>query len=348
MPPRHLALLLPLLGLCLAGPRQAPAHAAAAPPTTTLQAVRAAGKLACGLVIEQEDWTKTDLHEGLGPFEVEICKAVAVAVLGDKAKVDVHPYESGVAAEQGLKKGEVPLVLGMTPTATAMWEAGIAFGPPVFYDGQSFLVRGDVKAEHLADLAGLRVCFIEGTANDAILQARTLARGIKILPLPFQEEGEMEDGLSDRHCDAISAYASRLAVERASYPRQLGHDRIMADWLTLAPVAPAYRRDDAQWAMIVDWTVNALVQAEESGVTRDNVGERLGSEDPVVKRLLGTDWAAARALGLADHFWAEKVISVVGNYGEIYGRTVGASLGLPRGRNALWTQGGLLHALPVQ
>ncbi len=323
-------------------------QAVAAP--TTLDTVRAAGTLACGVVSEPEDWTKTDLHGGLAPLGTEICKAVAVAALGDKAKVDVHPYASELEAGDGLRKGEVPLVLGMTASATAMWHWQIAFGPPVFYDGQSILVRGDAHVDKPADLAGLRVCFIDATENERVLLARTVARNIAIIPMPFQEEGEMDDAMAVRHCDAVSAYVSKLAVLRAAYPRQLGRDVILSDWLTIAPVAPAYRQGDAQWAMLVDWTIYALIQAEASGVTRETIGEMRDSEDPIVQRLTGKDWASSRAIGLPDHDWAAKVIGVVGNYGEIYDRTVGAhaALGLPRGRNAVWTQGGLMVPLPVQ
>jgi general L-amino acid transport system substrate-binding protein len=317
---------------------------------STLEKVRAAGQLSCGVVNEPEDWTKTDLHGGLAPLGVEICKAVAVAALGHNAKVDVKPYASELQAEEGLHKNEVDLVLGVTPDATSMWHWQIAFGPPVFYDGQGFLVRKDAKAHSLADLAGLRVCFIEGTENDHVLLAHTVARGIAILPMPFQEEGEMDDGMAVRHCDAVSAYVSKLAKFRVAYPKQVGGDVILPDMLTLAPVAPAYRQGDAQWGMIVDWTVHVLVQAEASGVTQANVGESRNSEDPVVQRLLGVDWATSRALGLQAHDWSAQVISVVGNYGEIYDRTVGAqaALQLPRGLNALWTQGGLMHPMPVQ
>jgi general L-amino acid transport system substrate-binding protein len=323
-----------------------PALAAA----TTLDAVRQAGKLACGVVSEPEDWTKTDLHRGLAPLGVEICKAVAVAALGEAAKVDVHPYASEREAGEGLKKGDVALALGMTASATAMWQWQIGFGPPVFYDGQSILMRGDAHVATPADLAGLRICFIEGTDNERVLLARTVARKVAIVPLPFQEEGEMDDAMAARHCDAVSAYVSKLAVLRAAYPKQLGGDVILPDLLTLAPVAPSYRQGDAQWGRLVDWTIYALIQAEASGVTRTNVDAMHKSEDPVVQRLLGEDWGAARALGLQDHGWAGTVISVVGNYGEIYDRTVGVhgALHLARGLNALWTQGGLLHPLPVE
>lgn len=316
----------------------------------TLDKVRAAHALACGVVAVPEDWTKTDLHGPLAPLGTEICKAVAVAVLGVQAKVSLKPYQSELEAEEGLHKGETDLIVGVTPDATSMWHWNISFGPPVFYDGLGFLVRKDAPVHSVAGLAGLKVCFIEGTDNDKIILARTVARGIAIVPLPFQEEGEMEDGLAVRHCDAIGAYVSRLAQERASYPKQMGNDVILPELLTLAPAAPAYRQGDPQWGMIVDWTIYALIQAEASGVTRANVAAERASEDPVVQRLLGVDWATSRALGLGTHDWAAQVIAVVGNYGEIYDRTVGpdSALKLPRGLNALWTQGGLIHPLPVQ
>jgi general L-amino acid transport system substrate-binding protein len=316
----------------------------------TLDKVRAAHALNCGVVVAPEDWTKTDLHGPLAPLGTEICKAVAVAVLGAEAKVVLKPYQSELEAEAGLQKGETDLIVGVTPDATAMWHWNISFGPPVFYDGLGFLVRKDAKIGAMRDLAGFKVCFIEGTDNEKILLARTIARGIAIVPLPFQEEGEMDDALAVRHCDAISAYLSRLAEERTSYPKQIGNDMILPYVLTLAPAAPAYRQGDAQWGMIIDWTIYALIQAEASGVTRANVASERASEDPVVQRLLGVDWATSRALGLPAHDWAAQVITVVGNYGEIYNRTVGpdSSLKLPRGLNALWTQGGLMRPLPVQ
>jgi len=317
---------------------------------TTVDRVRAAKTLRCGVVVTPEDWNKTDLHGPLGPLDIEICKAVAVAVLGVGAKLDVKPYASELEAEEGLSKAIVDLSVGVTPDATSMWHWKIAFGPPVFYDGQGFLVRGDAHIASLANLAGMRICFIEETDNEKILLARTVARGIAIIPMPFQEEGEMDDGLAVRHCDAVSAYLSRLAQLKLAYPKQLGHDKILPDLLTLSPVAPAYRRGDAQWAMIVDWTIYSLIQAEASGVTQANVAAQHASEDPVVQRLLGVDWATSRALGLPAKDWAAQVVAVVGNYGEIYNRTVGpdSPLKMPRGLNALWLNGGLMLPLPVQ
>ncbi|MGO9515014.1 MAG: hypothetical protein ACLP2F_15435 [Steroidobacteraceae bacterium] len=313
----------------------------------TFGRVREAGRISCAVVATPEDWNKTDLHGPLTALDAEICKAVAV--LGPRAKLDVKAFDSELQAEEALSKGVVDLVVGVSPDASSMWHWHIAFGPPVFFDGQGFLVRGDAAVNSIAGLAGFKVCVVEGTDNEKVLLARTVAQGIAINPLPFQEEGEMDDGLAVRHCDAVSAYLSRLAQLRITYPKQLSHDRILPDLLTLAPVAPAYRRDDPQWAMIVDWTIYALIQAEASGVTQANVAaQRATSEDPVVQRLLGVDWGASRALGLPAKDWAAQVIATVGNYGEIFNRTVGGPLQMLRGLNALWTNGGLMHPLPVQ
>ena len=354
----NLSTLAASLGGCLlacatllATAGDASAATGAAPPASTLEQVRAAGRLSCGAVAEPEDWTKDDLHGNIAGFDIEICKAISVAALGEHAKLAMHLYATALEAGAGLKRGEVNVVVGVTPNATAIWRDGTRFGAPVFYDGLSVLVRGDSTIRTLADLTGAKVCYVQGTDNEDVLLAHTVAVGIKLLPFPFQEEGEMEDGLSARHCDAIAAYVTHLAIERAGYPKTLAHDRILADWLTIDPVATATRQGDPQWSAIVDWTVYALIQAEQSGITAANVGaalKRPGAEDPQVQRLLGADWAAARALGLADHGWAAKVIGVVGNYGEIYERTVGRPDRLPRGRNALWNAGGLLVPLPVQ
>ncbi len=339
MPMRNI--LVPLVCTLLAVP---------ALGASTLDKVRNAGALRCGVVSTPEDWNKSDLHGPIEPLSLEMCKAVAVAALGVKARVQAVGYAGEVEAEQGLSTAAVDLVVGVTPESTAMWHWNIAFGPPVFYDGQGILVRRDAHVASLADLGGIKVCTIEGTENEKILLARTVERGIPVVALPFQEEGEMDDGFAVRHCDAVSADLSRLAQLKVSYARQVGQDRILPDLLTLAPVAPAYRRDDPQWAMIVDWTIHALVQAEASGITQANVGKQAASGDPVVQRLLGADWATSRALGLEAHDWAAQVIAVVGNYGEIYDRTLGmhAALQMPRGLNALWTSGGLMHPLPVQ
>jgi general L-amino acid transport system substrate-binding protein len=326
------------------------AQATARVQATTLERVTTSGHLRCAILATPEDWNKSDLHGPLTALDAEICKAVAVSAIGPAARIDLKAFDTELQAEEALSKGDVDLAVGLSPSATSQWHWHISFGPPIFYDAQAILVRADAPAESVKNLAGFKVCVIEGTDNEKVLLAHTVARGIAINALPFQEEGEMDDGMAVRHCDAVSAYLTRLAQLKSEYPKQLGRDRLLPDLLTLAPVVPAYRRDDPQWSMIVDMTIHALVQAEVNGVTQANVGQQSASEDPIVQRLLGVDWAASRALGLPAKDWAARMVGTVGNYGEIYERTVGSGspLQMPRGLNALYTNGGLMHPMPVE
>jgi general L-amino acid transport system substrate-binding protein len=332
-----------LLALAMSADAETPTIAAA----STLQQVQAAGVLRCGVVVAREDWNKVDLHGDLSSLDAEICKAVGIAALGTRAKIDIHVYNSEAEAEEGLSQSRVELVVGVTPSVSAAAKWKVAFGPPVFYDGLGILVWPELPAMHVKDLVGRKLCVIDGTDNDRVLQARANAGALKMRVSTWQEEGEMDDGMATHWCDAVGAYVTRLAPLRGQY-RELARTRILPELLTLSPVVPAYRRDDAQLGLLTDWTIHALVQAEASGVTRANVAAQKVSEDPVVQRLLGVDWITSQALGLPNKDWAATVISAVGNYGEIYQRTIGASLGLPRGVNSLWQDGGLIHAPPVQ
>ena len=336
-------LAVALLGLVAHGFADTPPIAAGA----TLRQIQAAGELHCGVVVAREDWNKVDLHGDLSSLDVEICKAVGIAALGTRGKIDITSYNSEVEAEQGLSSSRVDLVVGVSPSVSAAAHWQVAFGPPVFYDGLAVLVRPGLPLTSFKDLGGRKICVIDGTDNDHVLEARASTLAAKLRVSTWQEEGEMDDAMATHWCDAVGAYVSRLLPLRQQY-RQLARAQIFPDLLTLAPVVPAYRHDDAQWGLLVDWTIYALIQAEESGVTRTNVAAQKASEDPVVQRLLGIDWVTSQALGLPNKDWAATVISGVGNYGEIYQRTIGASYQLPRGVNALWRDGGLMHALPIK
>lgn len=315
----------------------------------TLDRVRGAATLGCGVIDETPEYNKDDLHGGLDALGLEICKAVAVAALGEAAQMKPVTFPAEREGLLALQKGDIDLLVGVTPSATGVWLYGVQFGPPVFYDAQGIMVHRQAGIHALADLAGRQVCFIDGTDTQTALDAALRGRGIAYSPYPFQEEGEMDAAVAVGHCDSMSADLSRLAEKRSRFHALSGDFVMLPETLTLDPVAPAYRQGDAQWAAVVDWTVYALVQAEASGVTQANVAAMHDSPDPAVQRLLGVDFAAGRALGLA-HDWAARVIAAVGNYGEIYQRTAGqdAPLRLPRGLNALWTSGGLMHPLPVR
>jgi general L-amino acid transport system substrate-binding protein len=322
----------------------APAHAG-----QVLDKVRAAGKLACGVIAEVPEFNKDDLHGGLSDLGREICKAVAVAVFGDKAKMEATAFQAEQLGLQALAAGKVDLLVGVTPTATNRALHGVSFGPPIFFDAQGFIVEKSSGIASIKDLAGRKLCFIDGTDYQPALDPVMKARGIAYIPFPFQEEGEMDAALVVGHCDAVTAELSKLAEKRSTFHARAANFVFLPEMLTLDPVVPAFREGDEAWAGIVDWTVFALVQAEASGVTQQSIGTMIGSDDLAVQRLLGKDVAAARALGLPPE-WAAHVIAVVGNYGEIYARAAGANsaLNLPRGFNALWMQGGLMYPLPVR
>jgi general L-amino acid transport system substrate-binding protein len=314
-----------------------------------LDAARASEKVSCGVTVEATDWNKEDLHGSLAALGGEVCKAIAVALFGDATKAHIQPYPVEQEGLEALKKGSADVIVGVTPSASSLALYGVAFGPPILFDAQGFMVHKASGIGSLADLAGRKICFIDGTENGPILFAAMKARGIGFIPFPFQEEGEMDAGLVVGRCDAVTADLSKLAQVRAEFHGMVKDFAILPEMLTLAPVTPAYRQGDAQWGAIIDWTVHALVQAEASGVTQANVAAMRQNDDPVVQHLLGADWSAGQALGL-DREWASHVIAAVGNYAEVYARTVGegSPLGLPRGLNALWTNGGLMRPLPVR
>jgi general L-amino acid transport system substrate-binding protein len=320
------------------------AHAAG-----VLDAVRARGSLTCGVVTEETDYTKFDTHGGLDDIGGEICKAVAVAVLGDKAQTKSTNFPDEQTAFKALAAGKIDLLAGATPTASNSTLYGVTFGPPIFIDGQGFMVRRDSGIKSLRDLGGKQVCFVDDTEIQRQLEAAAREQGIKILPYPWSETGEMDAGLVSGHCAAMTGDVSMLAEQRAAFHARKNDFVILRQTITLDPLAPAVRQGDAQWAAIVTWTVEALLQAEASGITQANVEAIRKSDDPAIRRLLGTDRAAASALGLADD-WVVQVIRSVGNYGELFARSVGpgTEYDLARGQNALWKDGGMLYPLPLR
>jgi general L-amino acid transport system substrate-binding protein len=172
---------------------------------------------------------------------------------------------------------------------------------------------------------------------------------IKWLPFPFQEEGEMEAAFITGNCAAVTADVSQLAYERLAFKRMAKNFEILPDVIAKDPLAPTYTLDDPQWATIVNWTVEALIQAEESGITQANVSEMKKSDDAVVRRLLGVQRGYGQFVGL-DDAWAARVIEAVANYGEMFERDLGSGsvMKVPRGANNLWTQGGLMYAVPIR
>jgi len=320
-----------------------------AQPGATLAKIKAAGSLRCGINTELPEYSTQDAHGNHSAFDQDICKAVAVAVLGANAKFMIVPFQDEEDALKALKSGEIALLATGSSNFINSTNSGIGFSRPIFYDHQGFLVNKTTGITSAKDLAGKKICFLGGSEIEIQLQAYMQRENIKWLPFSFQEEGEMEAAFVTKNCAAVSADVSQLAAERIAFKAMARNFEILPDVIAKDPLAPAYRLDDPQWAAVVDWTVEALIQAEESGVTQSNLAEMMKSNDPVIQRLLGTQRGYWPFINLDDTFVA-RVIEAVGNYGELFERTLGSgsSMKLPRGPNNLWTRGGLMYALPIR
>jgi general L-amino acid transport system substrate-binding protein len=331
---------------CLISAITATAHAGA-----MLDRIKAAGSLSCGMNIEEPEYSTQDAHGNHSVFDTDICKAVAVAVLGPNARFTLVSFRDEQDALKALKTGQIALLATGSANYLNGGNSGLGFARPIFYDHQAFFVNKTMGIKSPKDLAGKKVCFLSGNELEIQLQSYMQREKIKWLPFPFQEEGEMEAALVTGNCAAVTADVSQLAYERLGFKGVARNFEILPDVIAKDPLAPAYTLDDPQWAAIVNWTVEVLIQAEESGVTQANVEElkKSNPDDMVVRRLLGLQRGYGQNVGLDDG-WVARVIEAVGNYGEMFERDLGSGsvMKLPRGANNLWTQGGLMYALPIR
>jgi general L-amino acid transport system substrate-binding protein len=307
-----------------------------------LDHVRTTGTLACGSITEPGDFTKGDTHGRTEAFGADICRAVAAAVLGDASLATVFGFHDEAEGMTALQSGRIALLVGASPNPGLAARYGVAFGNPVFFDGQGFLVRKGSGIDTLADLTGKQVCFIGGTPAEDDVTRVLKHRGIGFLPFPFEEMGEMQAALVTGHCRAQTGDVSVLASGRTGFHGQVHNFVILPDLITLDPLCPVVRNGDPDWARVIDWVGFTLVQAEASGVTRANAESMARDGDEQIRTLLGSRRSAQGGLGLPDG-WGLRVIQAVGNYGEIFDRDWGA-IGVARGPNRLWTSGGLLWA----
>jgi len=303
--------------------------------------------MACGTVLSADDWNGEDVHGNLSALGGEICRAVAVAIFGDADNLKMQPFPAELEALNALKAGAIELAVGISPSATTATHFGVAFGPPAFYDSQRLMVS---KLSGITELAGLRdklICALDMSPPERVLRDEMTARGIPYGLQSHSEQGEMDAAVAVRRCDAGTAMESRLAQSRANFHAWTTDFVFLPERFGIAPIVPAYRYGDQKLGLVIDWTVSALIEAEALGITQGNLAAALKREDMRAEQLLGHDFATAQALGLA-HDWAAKVIAATGNYGEIFQRTTGGRYRLDRGLNALWTEGGLMHPLPMR
>jgi general L-amino acid transport system substrate-binding protein len=335
-------LLTAAMLLTLLAPGSPPAAA------QTLKAVTERGTLNCGVSQGLLGFSSQDDKGEWSGLDVDVCRAVAAAALGDPAKVTFAPLDAAGRFE-ALQSGKIDMLSrNSTWTMSRETSLGLLFAGVAYYDGQGFLVRRESGTDTALQLGGKTVCTQAGTTSELNLADyfRANDMALKIVQLATAEESR--SAYDERKCDVLTSDVSQLYAERLKLAVPDAHV-ILPEVISKEPLGPVVRQGDDQWFNLVKWTLYALINAEELGVKSAGVDDALKSADPNIRRLLGTEGEFGAQLGLAND-WAVRALRATGNYGEIYERNVGAQsrLSIPRGLNALWTRGGIQYAPPVR
>ncbi|MBW1615327.1 MAG: amino acid ABC transporter substrate-binding protein [Deltaproteobacteria bacterium] len=281
-------------------------------------------------------------------LDVDTAKAIAAAIFGDASKAEFIPL-TAVQRLTALQSKEIDVLCrNTTQTLTRETTNGINFAHVNYYDGQGFLVPKKLGIKSAQELGGATVCVLPGTTTE--MNAADFFRTHKMdwKPVVIEQSAELNKAFFSGRCDCLTSDISQLAGQRAVAPNPNDYE-VLPEIISKEPLAPAVRHGDDQWFDIVNFVVMALINAEEFDITSANVDAKLNSENPEIKRFLGVTPGMGKTLGLSDK-WAYNIIKQVGNYGEIFERNVGknTSLGIERGLNALWTEGGLMYAPPFR
>lgn len=319
--------------------------ASAAQAQQTLETIRERGKLLCGVHEGLPGFSSlNDQGERVG-FDVDFCKATAAAIGVENESVPVTAADRFPA----LQAGEVDLLYRTTTwTFTRDVDLGFTFHGVNFYTGQGFMVKKSLGVDSVNELDGASICVATGTTTELNLSTYFRANNLDYEPVVFEAAPDVRAAYLEGRCDAYTTDRSGLAAQRSGMSNPDAHV-ILPEIISKEPLGPVTREGDEQWGDIVRWVFNALIIAEEQGVTKANVANMLASDNPTIQRLLGVTGDFGEKMGLEDN-WAVQAISAVGNYSEIYDRHLGPNtpLGLERGVNALWTEGGILYAPPMR
>ncbi|MGB8812247.1 MAG: amino acid ABC transporter substrate-binding protein [Paracoccaceae bacterium] len=315
----------------------------------TLEDIKARGELICGSNAGLTGFAAPDANGNYQGFDVAVCKAIAAAVLGDAAKVKYVPT-TGETRFTVLASGEVDvLVRNSTWTYSRDTDLKFDFVAVNYYDGQGFMVKKELGVSSAKELDGATICIQTGTTTELNLADFFKSNNMTYTPVTIADDSEGQRQYVAGACDAYTTDASGLAAVRATLADAENHI-ILPEIISKEPLGPVVRHGDNAWGDVVRWTFYALVAAEEMGITAANVEEMATtSTNPEIKRLLGTEGEMGAMMGL-DKDWAKRAIAASGNYGEIFAANIGesTSIGLARGLNALWTQGGLQYAPPFR
>ena len=321
---------------------------AAVPVGKTLENVLAKGYIQAGVNGDLFGFGKPDEKGVWKGLDVDTARAVAAAVFGDADKVKFTPLTAKTRFT-ALQSGEIDvLTRNCTQTLGRDTDLGLDFAQVNYYDGQGFLVPKKLGLKSAKELDGASVCVLPGTTTELNVADYFRANGMKMKPVVIENTAELAKAFFAGRCDCLTSDASQLAGTRAVAPNPKDYI-ILPTIISKEPLAPAVRHGDNQWKDIVNWSVLAMIEAEELGITAKNVDDMLKSEDPKIMRFLGVTEGNGKALGLDEKF-AYNIVKQVGNYGEVFERNVGVNtpLGIERGLNALWTDGGLMYSPPFK
>ena len=322
---------------------------AAGVQAATLDDVKAKGFLQCGVSTGVAGFAFTDDQGDWQGFDPAVCQAVAAAIFGDPSKVKYTPT-TGKTRFEALKSGEIDMLARNTTwTYSRDVDLALTFVGINYYDGQGFLVPNELGVSSATELDGASVCIQTGTTTELNLADFFRINNISYEPVPIETNAEALQNYQAGRCDVYTTDASGLAASRSTFEDPSAHS-ILPEIISKEPLGPLVRHGDDQWGDIVRWVLNALIIADELGITAENVADMAGGTDnPEVNRLLGAEGEYGAMMGL-DNDWAVKAISAGGNYGEIFDRFIGpdTAIGLERGLNAQWTEGGILYAPPYR
>jgi len=322
---------------------------AGAASAAVLDDVKQRGKLVCGVGPNIPGFAFADDKGVIRGFDVEFCHALAAAVLGDPAKVELKPLPPRDAFAQIQNGGVDILTHRFTWTYTRDNGAGMQFLMVYEYDGQGFMVKKASGVKSATELNGASICIGQGTTTELNIGDYFRAHNMKYQIVSFADLDEARRAYEEGRCDAWSNDRGSLAARGLQLKNRADHV-ILPETISKEPIGPVVRKGDAQWADIARWTFFALITAEELGVTQANVDDmKKNSANPEIKRLLGVTDELGSKNGISND-WAYDAIKAVGNYGEIYERTIGPKtpIGLERGINRLWKDGGLIYSPPFR
>jgi general L-amino acid transport system substrate-binding protein len=324
-------------------------HSNSTATISTLEQVKNRGYLVCGINNDLRGFSYIDAHNQASGLDVDMCRAVATAVLGDANKVKYIPLSSHSRFEK-LQQGQIDILSRNTSWLLSRDSLlGIDFTAVIYYGGQGFMVPKKSRIKNITDLHDTTICVLSGTSSELNMASYFRTKGIKYMPLVLTDINSLLKAYKDKRCDAYTDDDQILAIRRNGLQNPTAHI-ILPQIISKEPISPAVREDDAQWRDIVTWVIYAMINAEEIGIDSANIESTQHNQfhDSIIMRFLGYEGNIGPKLGLQIN-WAYNIIKQVGNYGEVYAHNLGrdSKTYIPRGPNKLWTDGGLIYAPPI-